>query len=155
VTNNDGRWAIELASTIYTPAAEIGQVYNDAIEANLRRGRDWMLGYSLRDQALLNSTRRPGKTANIVIYGPRERAGAARSGNPMAGYVTKGVTSRLRLAEVTAAQIAGADANLRGVRPMGRRRRGRVGLHDEPPGRPGAACKPQQGPHPFRLHPLH
>jgi hypothetical protein len=111
VTNNDGRWAIELASTIFTPAAEIGQAYNDAIEANLRRGRDWMLGYSLRDQALLNSTRKPGKTANITIYGPRERAGAARGGNPMGGYASRGVKSRLRVGEVTAEQIAAADAN--------------------------------------------
>ena len=62
------------------------------------RGRDWMLGYSLRSQALLNSTRKPGKSANIVIYGPRERAGNARAGNPMGGYVTKGVKSRLAVA---------------------------------------------------------
>jgi hypothetical protein len=111
VTNNDGRWAIELASTIYTPAAEIGQTYNDAIEASLRRGRDWMLGYTLRSQALLNSTRKPGKNAGITIYGPRERAGAARGGNPMGGYVTKGIKSRLRVSEVTAESIARADAN--------------------------------------------
>jgi hypothetical protein len=111
VTDNDGAWGIELASTIFTPAAEIGQTYNDAVEANLRRGRDWMLGYSLRDQGLLNSTRRPGRNANIVIYGPRERAGAARGGDPMAGYVTKGIKSRLRVADVTAEAIARADAN--------------------------------------------
>jgi hypothetical protein len=111
VTNNDGRWAIELASTIYTPTAEIGQTYNDAVEANLRRGRDWMLGYSLRSQALLNSTRRPGKNANIVIFGPRERAGSARAGNPMAGYGSAGVKSRLRVTDVTQAAIDHADAN--------------------------------------------
>src|SRR6201999_600185 len=90
-TNNDGRWAIELASTIYTPTALIGQVYNDAVEASLRRGRDWMLGYTLRSQALLNSTRKPGRNASITVYGPRERAGSARAGNPMAGYVSRGV----------------------------------------------------------------
>jgi hypothetical protein len=111
VTNNDGRWAIELASTIYTPTAEIGQRYRDAEEANLRRGRDWMLGYTLRSQALLNSTRRPGRNANIVIFGPRERAGSARAGNPMAGYVANGVKSRLRVSEVTQAAIDRADAN--------------------------------------------
>lgn len=111
ITNNDGVWGIELASTIYTATAEIGQTYNDAAEASLRRGRDWMLGYSLRSQALLNSTRKPGKSANIVIYGPRERAGNARAGNPMGGYVTKGVKSRLRMGEVTAEAIARADAN--------------------------------------------
>ena len=111
VTNNDGRWAIELMSTIYTPTALIGQTYNDAAEASLRRGRDWMLGYSLRDQALLNSTRKPGKSANITIYGPRERAGNARAGNPMGGYVTKGVKSRVRVSTATAEAIARADAN--------------------------------------------
>jgi hypothetical protein len=111
VTNNDGRWAIELLSTIYTPTAEIGQVYNDAVEASLRRGRDWMLGYTLRSQALLNSTRKPGKNANITIYGPRERAGNAREGNPMGGYVSGGIKSRLRVSEVTAEAIARADAN--------------------------------------------
>lgn len=111
ITNNDGRWAIELASTIYTPTAEIGQTYNDAVEASLRRGRDWMLGYTLRSQALLNSTRRPGRNANISVYGPRERAGNARGGNPMGGYVSKGVKSRLRVSEVTQAGIDRADAN--------------------------------------------
>jgi hypothetical protein len=111
VTNNDGRWAIELMSTIYTPTAEIGQVYADAAEANLRRGRDWMLGYSLRSQALLNSTRRPGRNANISVYGPRERAGAARGGNPMAGYVTAGIKSRLRVTEMTQGSIDRSDAN--------------------------------------------
>jgi hypothetical protein len=111
VTNNDGRWAIELISTIYTPTAEIGLTYNDVAEASLRRGRDWMLGYTLRDQALLNSTRKPGRSANITIYGPRERAGNARAGNPMGGYVTKGVKSRLRVATVTAEAIERADAN--------------------------------------------
>jgi hypothetical protein len=81
------------------------------VQAHLRRGQDWMLGYSLRSQALLNSTRRPGKSASITIYGPRERAGNARAGNPMGGYVTKGVKSRLHVGEVTAEQIARADAN--------------------------------------------
>ena len=111
ITNNEGRWAIELASTLYTPTAEIGQTYNDATEASLRRGRDWMLGYTLRSQALLNSTRRPGRNANIAVYGPRERAGAARGGNPMAGYVSQGVKSRLRVSEVTQESIDRADAN--------------------------------------------
>src|SRR5581483_8947873 len=80
VTNNDGRWGIELISTIVTPAAAIGVTYNDAAEAALRRGRDWMLGYSRRDQSLLNSTHQLGRRANITLANPRANAGNARGG---------------------------------------------------------------------------
>ena len=111
ITNNDGRWGVELASTIYTPVDHLDVEYNDAKEWNLRRGRDWMLGYTLRDQSVLNSTRRPRKSASISVVGPRERAGNARAGNPMAGYEWRGVKSRLRITEQTAAEIARADAN--------------------------------------------
>jgi hypothetical protein len=111
ITNNDGKWGLELASTIYTPVDEIGVEYKDAEEWALRRGEDWMLGYNLRDQSVLNSTRRPRKSASIAVYGPRDRAGNARAGNPMAGYEWKGVKSRLRVHQSTAEEIARADAN--------------------------------------------
>ena len=111
VTNNDGRWGIELISTIITPAAAIGVQYNDAAEAALRRGRDWMLGYSRRDQALLNSTHQIGRRANITLANPRANAGNARGGDPMAEYRVQGVKSRLRISETTPESIAALDAN--------------------------------------------
>jgi len=111
ITNNDGKWGIELMSTIYTPRDSIGLKYNDAEEASLRGGRDWMLGYTLRSQALLNSTRRPRKFASIEVYGPRERAGNARAGDPMKGYSWRGIKSRLRTGTSTQAQIDRSDAN--------------------------------------------
>ena len=110
VTNNDGKWAIQLASTIFTPAEHIGETYDDAIEAHLRRGRNWMLGYSLRDQSILNGTRIPGRSARVAIYGPRERAGNARAGRPMAGYRVKGIKSRLSVSEATQESIDASDA---------------------------------------------
>lgn len=110
ITNNDGRWAIQLSSTIFTPADFIGVTYNDVEEAHLRRGRDWMLGYSLRDQSVLNSTRIPGATAGVSVYGPRARAGNARAGRPMEGYRARGVSSRLRTSERTQEQIDAANA---------------------------------------------
>ena len=64
-THNDGTWAIERMSTIFTPAAAIGVRYPEAEQAALRRGRDWMLGYTLRDQTLLNSTHQYGKRAGV------------------------------------------------------------------------------------------
>ncbi len=111
VTNNDGRWGIELMSTIVTPDAAVGVAHNDATEAALRRGRDWMLGYTLRDQSVLNSTHQFGKRAHIGLSNPRVNAGNARTGNPMAGYRTSGVTSRLSVTETTPEDVAKMDAN--------------------------------------------
>jgi len=111
VTNNDGKWGVELISTIITPARAIGVEYEDATLAALRRGRDWMLGYTLRDQSLLNSTHQYGRRANVALGNPRANAGNARGGDPMAGYQIVGVKSRLRLTETTPESVAAADAN--------------------------------------------
>jgi hypothetical protein len=111
VTNNDGKWAIELYSTIFTPSDYIGVKYPEVENAVFTRSRDWMLGYYNRDQAMLNRCRLPGKTAGLTIYGPRERAGNARNNIPMAGYRAKGIKNRLRVTEMTQEQIDSADAN--------------------------------------------
>src|SRR5215831_15496985 len=67
VTNNDGRWAIQLASTIYTPANQMNVEYRDAVEHQLRSGRDWMMGWSYSDGKLLNMRPgSPGKQASIA-----------------------------------------------------------------------------------------
>jgi hypothetical protein len=111
ITNNDGKWAIELFSTIFTPSDYIVVRYPEVENAVFIRSRDWMLGYYNRDQAMLNRCRVPGKSAGIDIYGPRDRARNARNNIPMAGYVTKGIKSRLRVTEVTQEQIDASDAN--------------------------------------------
>ncbi len=111
ITNNDGNWGIELISTIFTPDRAIHVEYEDATLAALRRGRDWMLGYTLRDQAVLNSTHQFGRRANISLGNPRANAGNARGGDPMAGYRIQGVKSRLRISETTPEGVAGNDAN--------------------------------------------
>ncbi len=111
VTNNDGRWAIELASTIVTPAGSIGVAYEDATLAALRRGRDWMLGYNHRDQELLNSTHQHGRRANVTLANPRANAANARRSRPMDGYAVAGVRSRLRVTETTEASLSSAGAN--------------------------------------------
>ncbi|MCB9490842.1 MAG: hypothetical protein H6674_02095 [Dehalococcoidia bacterium] len=111
VTNNDGRWGIQLASSIITPREALGVTYPDAEQAAMRRGHDWMLGYTLRDQSVLNSTRLPGRTASAGLGNPRLNAGSARTGNPMAGYVIAGVGSRLTVSELTQEDIDASDAN--------------------------------------------
>jgi hypothetical protein len=81
------------------------------VQASLRRGRDWMLGYTLRDQSVLNSTHQLGRRANVTLANPRANAGNARGGDPMGEYRVQGVTSRLRVTETTEESIARMDAN--------------------------------------------
>lgn len=111
VTNNDGTWGIELVSTIVTPDAAIGVEYADGIEAAKRRSRDWMLGYTRRDQDLLNSTHQIGTRAHLGLANPRVNTKSARGGDPLAGYQIAGVHSRLRVTETTPESVAAMDAN--------------------------------------------
>jgi hypothetical protein len=111
IANNDGRWGVQWMSTIFTPARAIGVPYADAEEAALRRNRDWMLGYSRRDQDILNSTQQFGTRAHLTLSNPRDNARNARQGNPLAGYEVAGVTSRLRVSTLTPETIGALDAN--------------------------------------------
>jgi hypothetical protein len=111
VTNDDGKWGIELMSTIFTPADQTDVAYKDAVEATLRLQENWMLGYTLRDQSVLNSTHQLGPQANLAPPEPRSNAGNARNGKPMDGYRTMGVKSRLHVSSVTPESIAKMDAN--------------------------------------------
>jgi hypothetical protein len=111
ITDNDGKWGIELMSTIFTPADQVDVPYTDAVQATLRLQQNWMLGYTLRDQSVLNSTHQLGPQANIAPPEPRSNAGNARKGTPMDGYRAAGVKSRLHVSTVTPDSIAKMDAN--------------------------------------------
>ena len=111
ITNNDGKWGIQMMSTMYIPADQANVKFPDAVEAAERLQHNWMLGYTLRDQALLNSTHQLGKQANIAPPDPRSNAGNARTGKPMAGYAVMGVKTRLHVGDITPETIAKMDAN--------------------------------------------
>jgi hypothetical protein len=113
ITNNDGKWGIHLASTIFTPADQAAVKYNDAIEAFLRHGEDWQLGYSHRSQAMLNAVHNSqvGKQAFVMIGNPRHLSGNARAGKPMDEYRITGVTNRLTVTEVTEDDLAKPQDN--------------------------------------------
>jgi hypothetical protein len=121
VTNNDGRWAIQLGSTIFTPAFQEGAPYRDAVEANLRHGRDWMMGWSHSDAELLASRRpSPGRQASVSggakvrdtdpVGGPMAGnfLSAARTRRPMSIYGTQGVRSRLSVRDIATGEQAQA-----------------------------------------------
>ncbi len=107
VTNNDGRWAIQLASTIFHEAEFLNVTYPDAEEAATRAEQNYLAAFGYGNETILNDLKSgrgtyerplpPGtKTASVNFgYGPRERARDARENQPMAGWRAKGVKSRL------------------------------------------------------------
>ena len=110
VTNNDGRWAIQLASTIFHEADFIGITYPDAEQAEIRQSQNYLSQFGYGNEAALNDLKSsrgsyepplPGgtRTASVSFgYGPRERSRDAREGRPMSGWRTKGIKSRLQVA---------------------------------------------------------
>jgi hypothetical protein len=115
VTNNDGRWAIQLASTIVHEADFIGVAYPDAEAAATRAEQNYLAAFGYNNEAILNDpTTSRGtyetpfpvgtRTASVSFgYGPRERSRDAREEHPMSGWKTSGVKSRLVVNTRTAA----------------------------------------------------
>ncbi|HEY0164031.1 MAG TPA: hypothetical protein VGB39_01520, partial [Sphingomicrobium sp.] len=117
VTNNGGRWAIQLASLIEVPVGQEQVDYNDAAEAFLRERRNWMLGWTENDAELLSRNRSaPGRQASIGggTGSPDAETGqpggggpgaftffsSARRGRPMEPYGARDVKSRLQVRDV-------------------------------------------------------
>jgi hypothetical protein len=113
VTNNDGRWAIQLASTIVHEVDFIGVNYPDAEQADIRGNQNYLAAFGYGNEAALNDPKTSRgsyeaplpvgtRTASVNFgYGPRERSRDAREGRPMNGWRTKGVKSRLNVSTVT------------------------------------------------------
>jgi len=90
VTNNDGRWAIQMASTIWKPADFIGKVFPDAEAAAIRLRANHTDSY-INDLDIIDHPR-PNRGPHAGVQGASP---AGRGGNQMEGYKIKGVTSRL------------------------------------------------------------
>lgn len=118
VTNNNGRWAIQLASTIFHEVDFIGMKYPDAEQADIRGNQNYLAAFGYGNEAILNdaassrgSYERPlpagTRTASVNFgYGPRERSRDAREGRPTIGWRTKGVASRLTVSTASDANRA-------------------------------------------------
>ena len=100
VTNNDGKWAIQLASTIFTPADMIGVVYEDTIQAAKRMRVLHVLASQVGDVSIALLAPQYGRTASV-------RSGVSwtvQGDGPekvMQGYRVKGIKSRLQVREIT------------------------------------------------------
>jgi hypothetical protein len=110
VTNNDGTWGIQLASTIVREADFVGVTYPDAEAAATRAEQNYLAAFGYGNETILNDpktsrgTYEPPlpvgtRTASVNFgYGPRERSRDARENHPMSGWKTTGVKSRLVVA---------------------------------------------------------
>jgi hypothetical protein len=110
ITNNDGKWAIQLSSVIFTPSDYVGVNYSDALEAQLRQSRTGMADLSYHDVDLIRDRGVGGLPSNTGSGG-RVTASitgdpgadnwliAGRAGVPMEPFNTEGVKSRLRISD--------------------------------------------------------
>jgi hypothetical protein len=115
VTNNDGRWAIQLVSTIFHEEGYFNITYPDAEQTEIRGNQNYLAAFGYDNEKILNdpassrgSYERPlpvgTRTASVNFgYGPRERSRDAREGRPGIGWRAKGVKTRLNVSTVTEA----------------------------------------------------
>jgi hypothetical protein len=113
VTNNDGRWGIQMASTIFHEVDFIGVAYPDAEQADIRGNQNYLAAFGYGNEKILNDAASSRGSYEVPLpvgtrvasvsfgYGPRERSRDARDGRPMAGWRTRGVKTRLSVSTVT------------------------------------------------------
>jgi len=115
VTNNNGRWAIQAMSTIFTPALALGIEYRDTIDKARRLRFDHCLAYMVNDEeAVWGPIRQYGVNIGAGAAPNRRGAGDSTSfsgggvlwrdapdGKAMEFFRTAGVTSRLSVTSVT------------------------------------------------------
>jgi len=114
VTNNDGRWGIQLASTLFHERGFENDRYPDGEETHRIGSQGYLAAFGYRDEKLLNDLSKGRGSYEVSLpigtkrasvsfgYGPRERSRDAREGNPMKGWRTAGVKSRLQISEISA-----------------------------------------------------
>ena len=109
VTNNDGKWGIQLMSTVFTPADLIGVEYKDTIEAAKRTRINHVISYLDNNWALEETAFQTGLSATVTGVGVASLVNNQTSPDPMALFRVKGVKSRLRIDDRKAGQpmIAG------------------------------------------------
>lgn len=100
VTNNDGRWAIQLFSTIFTPAQNIGVEWPDALAAAYRPRMNHVLGIWDDDYDILPKLARHDSYPRVgVIGGGVGNLTNTANTDPMRPYDPRGVKTRLNITE--------------------------------------------------------
>jgi hypothetical protein len=96
VTNNDGKWAIQAMSTIFTPAHMIHVAYSDSIAAARRLRQDHCLAYMNQDaQAVWGPIRQLGLNLSVGAGGASWEVAAQGHYAALERLRVKGVKTRL------------------------------------------------------------
>ena len=104
VTNNDGKWAIQVFSTIFTPAQDIGVQWPDALSIAFRPRMNHVLGIWDDDGTILPGLASHNTYPRVGVTGGGVAAITSNAVNdPMRPFATKGVTTRLRIQDGPAA----------------------------------------------------
>jgi hypothetical protein len=96
VTNNDGKWAIQAMSTIFTPAHMVHVVYDDSMMVAKRLRQDHCLAYMNNDQqAVWGPIRQLGLNLSVGAGGPSWELAPQGDYKALAGLRVKDVKTRL------------------------------------------------------------
>jgi hypothetical protein len=102
VTNNDGKWAIQAMSTIFTPAHMIHVEYGDSIAAARRLRQDHCLAYMNDDaRAVWGPIRQLGLNLGVSGGGPSWELAPQGRYRSLEGLRVKGVKTRLSATSYT------------------------------------------------------
>ena len=100
VTNNDGKWTIQLFSTIFTPAQDIGVQWPDTLANAFRPRMNHIQGIWDDDSTILPNLARHNTLPQVSVVGGGVAAITETAvTDPMRPFNPKGVTTRLRINE--------------------------------------------------------
>jgi hypothetical protein len=122
VTNNDGKWAVQLMSTIFTPAAMANVTYPDTVEFAKRIRMTHDLAFEVADNdEVWKPVSQYGPQASIRQDTIRIYMAGGKAGKSMDAFATKGVKSRLELSETTPESIEKRHTDFVSYRDMFKR----------------------------------
>jgi hypothetical protein len=107
VTNNDGKWGIQIMSTIFTPSDLVGTTYDDTIMACARLREDHCLAFQVNEPADFLRTRQFGEVAALGDISFSLLQNNAINGDPMATFKVKGLKNRLRTTKISQESVLG------------------------------------------------
>jgi hypothetical protein len=119
VTNNDGKWAIQAMSTIFTPAHMVHVAYDDSIAAARRLRQDHCLAYMNNDeQAVWGPIRQLGLNLGVGAGGASWEVAAQGNYKALEGLRVKGVKTRLTTQSYTQEMLDGTRTDFEAYRAL-------------------------------------
>ncbi|HXX19702.1 MAG TPA: twin-arginine translocation signal domain-containing protein [Candidatus Acidoferrum sp.] len=119
VTNNDGKWAIQAMSTIFTPAYMLHVPYNDSVAAARRLRQDHCLAYMNNDQqAVWGLIRQLGPNLGVDVGGASWEIAAQGHYAALERLRAKGVNSRLTTTTYTQEMLDNAHVDFAAYRAL-------------------------------------